>query len=281
MYSPWHGAIWERLMKVVKDCLYKTIGRQITSMSHFCTVISDIILVINNRPLTYRSRDNELDVITPNHFLSHRNSFPSLVLSEESELISLDDDYLDHEQLSNTLDYRDANFSKFKQIWHEQYLLSLRDFHKNSYDPKEYSHKYLKVGSIVLLRNTFRARPYWSLVKIIELLPGKDGNIRVVRIQRHDGAVTTASVSHLYPLELEIKSNSPISDKIDDTYGDLSDIDEADGELVGDRLTDVDVSVHYPLNDAPNSNAANRRPIRRSAEQFNKNLAAWISDDLL
>ena len=78
-YSPWYGANWERLIKVVKSCLYKTIGKNKVDYFNLLTTLSDIQNVINSRPLTYRSRDNELDILTPNHFLSFGNNFPSIV----------------------------------------------------------------------------------------------------------------------------------------------------------------------------------------------------------
>ena len=63
-------------------------------------------------------------------------------------------------------------------------------------------HPYLKVGSIVLLKNPFKPRVSWSMVKIIEILRSEDNNVRVVRIQRADKSTTAAHVSKLYPLEL-------------------------------------------------------------------------------
>ena len=70
IYAAWYGAVWERLIKTVKHCLFKTLGRYTPSMSEFATFLSDIQKILNNRPLTYRSFENELDIISPNHFFS-------------------------------------------------------------------------------------------------------------------------------------------------------------------------------------------------------------------
>ena len=70
VYSPWVGATWERLIRVVKDCLKRTISRQKLNYFQLKTVLSDIQLAINSRPLTYRCAEEDgLEILTPNKFL--------------------------------------------------------------------------------------------------------------------------------------------------------------------------------------------------------------------
>lgn len=72
LYSAWFGSVWERLIKTVKCCLFKLVGRKSLEYFEFLTVLSDVQNAINSRPLTYRcSEDAGLDVITPNAFLQH------------------------------------------------------------------------------------------------------------------------------------------------------------------------------------------------------------------
>ena len=134
-------------------------------------------------------------------FFLNQISFPNLVLSDTPECLDKGEDNL---TLLNSLDYIDAQYGKFKKLWYDQYLLSLREYHKNSFDTTYVSYLHLKPGAIVLLKKSFKLRPYWAFVKIIELLPCSDNKVRVVRIQRGVGAVTTASITHLYPLELDV-----------------------------------------------------------------------------
>ena len=71
-YSPWIGSTWERMIKTIKSCLYKTIGRAKVNYFDLLTILSDIQLAINSRPLTYRcSSDSTLEIITPNCFLNN------------------------------------------------------------------------------------------------------------------------------------------------------------------------------------------------------------------
>ena len=59
VYSPWVGATWERLIRTVKDCLKRTISRQKLDYFQLLTVLSDISVAVNSRPLTYRCANED------------------------------------------------------------------------------------------------------------------------------------------------------------------------------------------------------------------------------
>jgi hypothetical protein len=85
---------------------------------------------VNSRPLTYRSSENELNIISPNSFLKlHSNS--SLILRDSDDVNWIDDD--SHERLNKTLEVQEEAFEQFRKLWHENYLLSLREHSKNLY----------------------------------------------------------------------------------------------------------------------------------------------------
>ena len=70
LYAPWIGAVWEKMIKTVKICLQKTIGRLKPTYFRLLTILSDIQHTVNSRPLTYHySSEDGLDTITPNSFL--------------------------------------------------------------------------------------------------------------------------------------------------------------------------------------------------------------------
>ena len=52
LYAAWVGCTWERMIRTIKSCLYKTIGRFRINYFHL-KVIYDIQNAINSRPLTY------------------------------------------------------------------------------------------------------------------------------------------------------------------------------------------------------------------------------------
>ena len=118
VYATWYGAVWERLIKTVKHCLFKTLGRFTPSFSKFITFLSDVQKIFNNRPLAYRSCENEIHIISPNHFLMGR-PIPSLVFGDSEQVPEWEyhekDEY--SSLLAQTLELRDSMFENFKDRW--------------------------------------------------------------------------------------------------------------------------------------------------------------------
>ncbi|XP_068239952.1 uncharacterized protein [Palaemon carinicauda] len=84
LYSAWVGAAWEKLIRVLKGCLYKVTGRARLTYFELMTTLSNVKLAVNSRPLTYRASTPNLEFITPNPFLRlYSNS--SLVLRKNEE----------------------------------------------------------------------------------------------------------------------------------------------------------------------------------------------------
>ena len=268
-YSPWMGACWERLIKTVKQCLYKSIGRNTLSYVNFITLLSDIQLAINNRPLTYRDKDNQLEIVTPNSLISTYSSFPSLIISEENLICSPDENY--QEKLAGSLEHRDALINKFRLEWFNNYLLSLRGKHRDSFYLKElHSHKnsYLYVGSVVLVKHPTRSRSYWSLGRIVELTAGDDGLVRIVKVRKPDYSVVVTSISNLYLLELDSgecpgDGNHNISD---DSTVDLGGIFLL---IIAKRVI---MKKKNGLSNCPKSS-------RKAALKLRQNLEQWLEDN--
>ncbi|GFQ77780.1 hypothetical protein TNCT_327131 [Trichonephila clavata] len=59
----------------------------------------------------------------------------------------------------------------------------------------------LTVGDVVVLENNLKNRTLWSFARIIELIPGKDGHVRVARVRTETGELVRPA-QRLYNLEL-------------------------------------------------------------------------------
>ena len=302
--SHWVGSCWERLIKTVKTCIYKTIGRGTVDYFSLLTTLSDVQLVINNRPLTYRSSDNEINVLTPNHLLNGGTSFPTLIPNETLTNLPLEEEK-HRENLLNSIELRDVFLDKFRSLWQNNYLLSLRDSHRDSYPNKFCNSPYLRVGAIVLLKHPNKPRVYWSLVRIEKIVDSADNFIRFVKIKKFDGSVVTTSVLNLYPLELDVAFEAsdpgvdiPSPDLDISVYESVSGGENVcDGEetlvsensctsrlegITADSLGSKKVSKAIDdRNSEPEAFSPITRPIRRAAAKFRRKLGDWIAQDFV
>ncbi|XP_076038610.1 uncharacterized protein LOC143023849 [Oratosquilla oratoria] len=202
VYSAWVGAAWERLIRTVKNCLYKAIGRSKSTYFEFLTALSNIKNAINSRPLTYRASSEEFEFITPNSFLK-LNNIGSLMFKDETDIWVNDEN---QENLENALCKQNEMFEEFRRLWYEDYLLSLRDHAKNLYQ-KEWSDK-IKKGDVVLIKHPNKPRPFWLMGIILEIIIGHDNKVRIVKVKQNNGEIAFHTIKNLYPMELNITLGS-------------------------------------------------------------------------
>lgn len=157
------------------------------------TVLCDCESVINARPLTYLS-DNPRDLapITPNLFL------------QEIREVGLPDcDVMDREKLKGRFKYRQFLKEELRKRFRSEYLGQL----KYASAKKLTDDRQIKLGEIVLIGNDCSKRLEWPLGRIIELFPGKDGIVRVVRLITATGQLVRL-VQRLYRLEVDIDTET-------------------------------------------------------------------------
>ncbi|GFS78421.1 integrase catalytic domain-containing protein [Trichonephila clavipes] len=51
--APWWGGFYERLVKTIKDPLRKILGRALLTFEELSTILSEVEVIVNHRPLTY------------------------------------------------------------------------------------------------------------------------------------------------------------------------------------------------------------------------------------
>ena len=173
--SPWQGGAWERLIRSVKRCLKKVIGRAYLMQIELSTILAEVEAVINCRPITYVYDDVDgiSYPLTPSQLINGRN-LSLLPHDRYYEMIST------YESLSKRAKYHKTLLHQFSRRWKEEYLTGLMEV----YRPKDKQQEpNISVGDIVLLKDDSKKRAFWNLCKILELIVGTDGRVRSAKIQ--------------------------------------------------------------------------------------------------
>ncbi|GFW07624.1 integrase catalytic domain-containing protein [Trichonephila clavipes] len=162
------GGWWERLVRIIKELLRRSLGKSILSYEELSTVICDCEFLINSRPLTYISENpQELIPLTPAMFLIENRC------SDTTDI-----DELNSRDLRKRMKYRIKLLSDLRQRFRKEYL-----------------------------RNNNKKRLSWPIAKIIELIPGRDWEIRTVRLKTQHGTLIRP-VQRIFPLEVQAIANS-------------------------------------------------------------------------
>ncbi|GFU22779.1 integrase catalytic domain-containing protein [Trichonephila clavipes] len=188
--AAWWGGWWERLVRTVKELLKRTLGRSVLKYDELYTVLCDCESIINCRPLTYVSENpEELIPLTPSMFL---------ISNKNSNIEDIEE--LNSNSLNKRIKYRSKLLKDLRQRFRNEYLSQLIQKHneKESRDPQ--------IGEVVLVGDDNKKRLFWALAKIIELIPGRDGKIRTVRLKTQDGKMLRP-IQRMYPLEIRSNEN--------------------------------------------------------------------------
>jgi hypothetical protein len=192
--AAWWGGFYERLVKSVKECLRKIIGKALLSYEEMSTLLVEVETVLNLRPLTYvYNEKDEPCPLTPMHFLNFGK--------EISYPINFADIIDDASKRSSALRRKKFQTLLLKQLWSKwksHYLLDLKTAHSLK-NPS--SQAPLKVGDVVLIEEDTKNKLLWKLGKIERAIIGRDNNIRAYEVKTANGLLKR-TVQHLYPLEL-------------------------------------------------------------------------------
>ncbi|XP_062534087.1 uncharacterized protein LOC134203222 [Armigeres subalbatus] len=171
--SPNFGGLWEAAVKSMKGHLKRTLGNTVLVADEMVTLVAQIEACLNSRPVTPLSNDaDDLDFLTPGHFLVGR---PLTAIPEPSL-----------QELNQSRLSRWQRVQYFLQCiwnrWSTQYLSSL---HARTKWTRQRNN--ILVGTMVLLREDNLPPLRWRMGRVSEIHPGKDGNIRVVKVRTKDG----------------------------------------------------------------------------------------------
>ncbi|GFY45888.1 DUF5641 domain-containing protein [Trichonephila inaurata madagascariensis] len=117
------------------------------------------------RPLTYVSENSdELVPLTP-----------AMFMMSNSSLDVTDLDLSDFAKFQKRVEFRARPLKDLRGFRKEYLRLLVQKAHKTT--------RAFKVGEIVLIENPNKKRLYWPLCKVIELIPGRNGKVRTLKLR--------------------------------------------------------------------------------------------------
>ncbi|GFS81490.1 integrase catalytic domain-containing protein [Trichonephila clavipes] len=193
--APWWGGFYERLVKTIKDPLRKILGRALLTFEELSTILSEVEVIVNHRPLTYVENDpGEPEPLTPAHFLELGYGDSKYPI----HFIELIDATTAKESYKKRKTYRTLLLKQLWRRWKEQYLLQL----KTANHFKTLSvHKNLKLNDVVLVDGNVKSKLLWELGIIKEIFIGRDDNVRSCLVKTFKG-LFKKPIQLLYPLEI-------------------------------------------------------------------------------
>ncbi|XP_041451926.1 uncharacterized protein LOC121405330 [Drosophila obscura] len=192
--SPHFGGLWEAAVKMAKQHLYRSLGSSLFGFDELRTLVCQIQAVINSRPLLAISENPEdLGVLTPGHFLIGR----PLMEFPEPDVTNLNFNRLDCWQ-------RVACAQQiFWKRWSEEYLTLLQQRAKwRTPQPS------IQVNDIVCIKDENLPPLKWPLARVIDIIAGADGTVRVAVLRTPSGT-TRRAVNKLCVLPVEDPVKSP------------------------------------------------------------------------
>lgn len=210
--APWWGGIYERMIKSVKRCMRKAVGKSSLSYDELLTLVVEIEGVVNSRPLTYLSADDFGEPLTPSHLLTGRR------------IVNLPDPFKDNSdlnydekgvELTRRMKYLSNLMDKFWKKWRSEYLTELREHHRYVKLKRGVKSNVLE-GDMVTVFDENYPRGFWRLGRIHDVITSTDGLVRAATVQVQSKTGKTQflrrPIQHLYPLEVKYDETRDIPD---------------------------------------------------------------------
>ena len=187
------------------------------------TVLVEIEMIINSRPLTYLYDDEEGDeALTPSHMVMGRRLLTD-VEKEPSTVVH------SSENMNARFKYLQTVINHYWKRFSNEYLLELHQHHihasKRNYD----NYCKLLLGDVVLIKDDALKRNVWKKGRVEKLIIGKDGKARgaVLRVY-NDGKIVYLKRPLQRIVPLEVQREKIDVDEVDvDAHG----VDECEEEV--------------------------------------------------
>jgi hypothetical protein len=172
--APWWGGFYEGMIRPFKEILRSLLpSMRIRDLMHAHRIVKMAESCMNHRPLWATTDANgDMIVVTPFQFLSVGVRMDMPYPANDTDLEVLEK-------------IQTAQAVQVRNLWHQirrSYLTELQAFHNKRVPAKE---RVLKVGDLVLIKDDWHARNYWSIGRITETIEGYNGKVRTVRLEKY------------------------------------------------------------------------------------------------
>ena len=182
------GGVHEAMMKSAKRAISAILGNADINDEELMTATIGAEELINSRPLTYQSANPVDDVpLTPDHFQHGQIGGQFAPTSVDSTHFNLQKRWRRIQELA----------PHFWQHWLREWLPILATRKKWNQERQD-----VKVGDVVLVVSPDKSRGHWPFGKVLEVYPGTDERVRVVKVYVGQGTLIR-SVTKLCPLECD------------------------------------------------------------------------------
>ena len=168
--APWLGGQFERIVGLVKQSLFKVMGRSTLNWKELESLLLDVEITLNNRPLGYVEDDPNMPILTPSAMMMVESNF---VPQEGNDMV-------DDPDLRKRAKYLRSCKDKVWSRWTKEYLKLLRERHNLKHKTRELL---LNVGDVVIIRSDEKNRAHWKTSRVTKLIPGRDGIVRAVQLR--------------------------------------------------------------------------------------------------
>ena len=155
------------------------------------TVLFEVEMILNNRPLTYVYPDEIENALTPNHLL-----FGRMLTSS-----SYQDTPIQYQAQDITAQSKKVNriITHFWNRWYKEYVVNLRETHKHNSQNQHQQH--IRLNDIVRIHDENLPRLTWRKGIVVKLLNGPDEKIRGAEVRIPNGSILKRPVTKLFPIE--------------------------------------------------------------------------------
>ena len=167
--APHFGGLWEAGIRGVKHHVKRVVGAHTLTYEEFSTLLCQVEACLNSRPITpFSNHFEDYSILTPGHFLIGT----ALKAVPAPTLLDINESRLSRWQLVQHMT------ESFWQRWSHDYLHGLQQRVKWHHVKPN-----LKIGQLVVLRNSNLPPCRWDIGRITECHPGSDGIVRVVTVK--------------------------------------------------------------------------------------------------